>query len=1375
MKKFNRGLRKDEKRLDQPEGSWVDARNIVVSKANGSPSNENGFDNITPLNYPKKSFIGGIITNTKKIHFFAGNTAADSEIGSFDENFNYTPILIDAILNFDINHPIQGTFEYKFNNDLVIAWTDSTNGKWNPIRILNIDCLPFAIDINYHIVSGDIDKAKALISLFPNIKSPTLSDFNLLESGGNLTTGVYFPIVGYTLADGSDTSWISIYNPISIVADSKTQAFLQYDGNLGGVFTGKALDIVFTNVDTNFKYLKFGYIKLEDGVYTAQYVNSYLINGTTLTIEFTDNEISKEDITLDDIIIPNSVYPYAKTITSLLNKLFIANLETEPEVDYQPYANNIQAKWIYEQDIKLYEPFVGASDKNEKVIFFNKGFKSDEVYALYIGLRNKVSGKWSKGFTLPGRTIDIGDNTDISGTDVDIAQLDLGNPIPKFRVLETVPTLSMIVTPDPAKPFNANNLEGEFGFWENEVELYPDVSSFDSTSVGGIDIRGQNVRHHKFPSMQHVLSFQPNVENNGVNYVENRDIASYDSITYNASTFFSGVYSINLIPTENGLGWLNNTIGNFSLVPDTGFLGFPPVIHNQVFYFIKNKLKIKVHLKVTINSPTGNTFRFFIYKNAINYFDSGVVAIPVGISSQNMFAEIDIEDKFQTGVPFGGGYLENYSILIENLTADPMPTFPSIVGGITIHDMERSYVTSKVLGIKISNVEIPPALLDIYDEWGIFYAKRTPENIRAIGNDMYKVNRLHTFDLMQKQVATKASYLKTQIRYFDNIAGNTLNNFPYPEKDMLFDSTTTVIPKVYHIRRFEYAGENTNINGINNTNLASNIYIEAGKSLTTPYSLSDLDDAIGKKDILFDLMIYKKNVYNSFQNQELVFTGQSFKIIASGIQPIQKVYGGDIFNTFHGFLEANITNSPRQWSIQAETASNIGFRMDDEIGGKYYYPKHLGYEIIKPTVSYYGYNNDYSALNDLQKVFPATFDNNCFTDIFLFPQRVAYSLTEANESSKVNWRIFKINDYYEMPKDKGVIWNILGNDRILYIHHEYTLFIAQIKDRLNTSGEETYLGISDLFDRPPAEILPVKEGYAGNTSQFATFTCKLGYCFVDRNMGRFFIYNEGNLQQISNEGLINFCFDNVQYSDPTKDNPFIGMGYTMAFDEESFRLVICKKDDSIAFQFTISFSSQYNYFISFHDYLPHYIYNNREGIFYIDNINNRIFKGGSQVNKGIFIDGVTYPSYIDKVFNESGDLTKRFQALKWLTEVEDSQEVKQEEKTFTHIIIYNNNQCSGLIPLKDGRDLWFGTDRKNIEETWQFNNFRDLILNPLQPFLDKNNALIGTNIDPNKSWYKRSRFLSKFIITRFQYDNQDQEDIYFIAVEANYIISTKGI
>lgn len=1385
MKKLTKGLRRDEKAIDQPENTWVDARNIVVTKANGTISNEDSFINITPPNFPGGPTvpitIGVIVTNTKKIMFFGSTNPADSEIGIIDENLVYTTIVKDSILNFHQDHPIQGVFQIKFNDNIVIAWTDSTQGKWNPYRILNLTCLPFGIEPDYSITPADLNKAKALLSIFPEIKSPILSDFNFGESGGNLSTGVYYPIVAYTLADNSDTSWFSILNPISVVADNVGNTSINYDGNLGGVFTGKLLNIDFTDIDTNYKYLKFGYIKLENGVYSAQYVNSYLINGSTLTVEFTDAENSKSDLTLDEVLTPNSIYPYGKTITTVLNKLFLGNLETEQELDFQPYANNIELKWVYEEDVNIYEPLVSDSSKKEKTIYFNKSFKDDEVYAYYIALRNKTSGKWSKAFTIPGREINVGDSTDISGLSLDFDALDTGNPVPKYRVLETAVVTSTV--PDPSYPANKNNLEGDFGFWENEDETYPNVSSFDSSGLGGLDLRGQKVRHHKYPSSNFLAKNQPVVINNGFNYVDKRDKLVYSSMFNNGA----GRYTMNLTPSINEIGWLNGTYGVHGVFTNPAYGAYGSCNFNRITFYRKNKIKVKIELKIYIGAMViAQDFRFRITRQAITdivYYDSGNVTFPPSGGYQIIYAEFDVEDTFQTGFSISPNTIINYYIMIDDVLAGGNLNVTSVEGGLYIHDFERTTTTTKALGVKVSNVVLPAGYEDIYDEWGIFYAKRSSNNIRALGNDMFKTNRLHTFDLMAKQAAVKASYLKEQVCFFMDALGSiTTGGHGFSEKDLIFDYTVPItFPTIYHIRKFEYAGENTNLNGVNNTDLASNIYIEAGKALPSSYNNTDLANIISKYNILVDLMVYRKNVYNSFQTQELIFTGKSFKITASGVQATQKIYGGDVFNTYHGFLDANITTSPRQWSLPVSAASNIGFRMDDEVLGKYYYPKHLGYETIKPTVSFYLYNFDYSALNDLQKVFPATFDNGCFEDIYLFPQRIAYSLTEGNEANKINWRIFKISDYYDMPKNKGVIWNLLGNDRILYIHHEYSLFIAQIKDRLNTSGEETYLGISDLFDRPPIEILPVREGYAGNSSQFATIVCKLGYCFIDRVRGSIFIYND-KLEEISEEGLSNFWFKNAQYSDPTKDNPFIGMGYTIAYDDENDRLMITKKDTGLdAFSFTMSYYSIDKYFIAFHDYLPYFMFNNREGIFYVNNFaaTKRLYKNGNQLTKGVFFNddnpASRYPSYVDVVFNEKKEFTKRFQAVKWLSEVEQADGVKLEDKTITHLAVYNSNQCSGMIPTQDGKNLWFGHDRKNVEETWTFNDFRDLLKDASLPFLNQDNFILPSAIDTSKVWFKRSQFLSKFVIVRFYYDNLDDNDFYLIAVDTNYNISTKGL
>jgi hypothetical protein len=346
---------------------------------------------------------------------------------------------------------------------------------------------------------------------------------------------------------------------------------------------------------------------------------------------------------------------------------------------------------------------------------------------------------------------------------------------------------------------------------------------------------------------------------------------------------------------------------------------------------------------------------------------------------------------------------------------------------------------------------------------------------------------------------------------------------------------------------------------------------------------------------------------------------------------------------------------------------------------------------------------------------------------------------------------------------------------------EYSLFTAIVKDSLATNDGEIYLGVNNIFDRPPREVLPVKEGFAGTQSQFACIVCKLGYCSVDRASGKIFIYNEGSPpREISAEGMFHFWKTNAQHVAPTTDNPFTGRGYYMVYDDFNNRLIVTKRDLTVdnetRLDVTMSFSGdigERGAWVCLHDYAPQFMFSNREGVYIIDNgASAKLYRHNSQTNKATFL-GTVYKSYIDVPFNEGKDITKTFSCAKWLTEVVNSSGVKLENKTITHLMVYNNDQCSGLLDLQADGGLWFGKDARNNEETWQFNNFRDMIGNKANPFLDSNNAVISGNINLTKSWFKRHKFLSKFVIVRFQYSNVDQNDLYIIAVGVNARPSTR--
>lgn len=1330
MKKLIKGSRLDERPADQIEGTWRGGKNMVNYKAFGSLANENGADNITPVaiistnfeNFPTKPVIGVIPINKGSVFFFSPSiTGNDSEIGVVDELNRYLPKFRDitgrVILDLSLDSPIQGTYEYKFNNNLIIAWRDDRNAP----RILNLDCLPFTLDSNFNVTSGDFLKAKSLIKLFPDIKTPNISDLFLSDNGGTLTTGSYFPIVSYELEDKSVTSWLKVYNPFPITQDSSTLPFIEYDGDPANLGTSKKLHVTFTDVDTNYINLRFGIIKLQAGIYTAYFVGSYRINGSTLDLDYTGSESTITPITLDEVLIPNAVYTKAGTITNLLGKLYLGDVEKRQQIQYQKYANIININWVRGTDISLTDS-EATSYKDEKIVFFHRGFRSNEVGAFYIAFKFKDGG-YSDAFHIPGRVALSGDTTVVTSPDINYMDSNVKN----FQINETA------------------LINGTMGYWENDSEFYPNIDDFNSTSLGGLDLRGLPVRHHKFPEIATFVKngmpyFHKLTSTSGVLTLDSPVFASTDGVDVDYYTLTDTV----------------NTTG--CTVTPTSYS--PPITVSSVFanpskalFFSGGQIKytvtgIGVGETAIIEFDASYTQVFVIHSIVNN-----IISIPYSMTggTGNFTGTYNIPDFFVNILPS--------SQLDIKIKSDRNGAGFSMVFDFTgshLEAVENNQTNeTKPLGIRVSNVIIPSSIIDEVDGWEIFYAKRDGANIRMIGQDVMTEERFHTFDLVYNQANLRGSYLKPQIRLSSNVT-TTSNYIQDTNEQPIFPVVTQNIKA---IESFLYVGENT-LSPVNNTNRSTSIYIKI-QGETVPTTQANL------RDDLVDICIYRKDMYKYFDNQTLVSTGKLFKITTSGLQSVQDIYGGDTFISAFGFME-NIS-AKDQYLIPQESASNIGLRMDDALNSKFYYPKHINSDPNPPTISYYGYNNDYTTLNDLNKIFPKTLNlSDCLVDIFVFPYLIVFSLDDANESIKLNWRIFPVNNYYDkLPKDKGRIWNLLGANRTLYIQLEYALLIAGVKDELETGIDaKVSLGVTDIFDRPPIEVRSTTEGYVGSQCQFATILTPIGYITVDRQQGKVFLVTSvTDVKEMSNEGYYHFFQKNTQTTNKLIDNPYIGNGYTAAYDQENNRVLIVKKDEEN--EFTLSYCGETKSWITQHDYHPNYIFSTRNGIYAGVNSNFKFYKHNSKTLKCIFYDGIMYNSYIDVVFNEQQNITKLFFNFNWITNVITLNGVVKDKETLTGLLVYNDTQCSGAIDLQANSNVWFGNDARNIEETWHFNEFRDVIKDPSLPFLDNNGELIVSNINNNKAWFDKSKFISKFAVVRFIYNNVNQRDLFIVSVDSN--------
>lgn len=445
MGKLNKGLFTDCQETDQPQGSYRFAKNIVETNLSEEKENEPGFISLgVPAPY---DIIGLISIGTSIVVFSTDDT--DSEIGICTAAGVYTTLYNNIDLNFNLDHPIKGEYQVDYRGHTVVAWID----KLNPPRIIDIDDIPGISDIED-------------LLLFNQMISPEMN-FSISNAGGSVVTAAYFAITRYRNNSGSTTPWYVHPRAISIFEDSTTEPFDQQDGCVANTGTSKSISLIFTEVDTKYDTIEYGFIRSLGGIISPFSVREVDASSTT-NVTYTGSETITE-LSIDEVLTSPASYSSAKAITQLNNRLFLANLSSDDDIDFQPYANLINIDYTHD--------LVDRDDISKGTLA--PGFRSGEVYAFYILLELK-SGK-TLAYHIPGRPMESGEADTVADATANLTYL-------KYQVEDTA---------DSASSYS------NMGYWKNIGELYP--STFP-VGVDSVALAGQPVRHHRFPTMYHLIN-----------------------------------------------------------------------------------------------------------------------------------------------------------------------------------------------------------------------------------------------------------------------------------------------------------------------------------------------------------------------------------------------------------------------------------------------------------------------------------------------------------------------------------------------------------------------------------------------------------------------------------------------------------------------------------------------------------------------------------------------------------------------------------------------------------------------------------------------------------------------------------------------------
>ena len=1358
--KFN-GLNKNTGILGLGDGDSPFTRNCIYAKNYNIEgiSAEEGF---SELHSRGKCILGIITTNDNLDIVFSGRTGFGelSEIGKYKDGV-YSTIIADDLLAF--MNSIEGTSYYNNNGELIVAWWDGIRDDSNRPRLLNIDCLPFKLNVDKTLINpADIQ----LLNISPDVPLPVYDLISVNSGGGKLKTGAYMFTVAQQYSDQTLGNYLNLSNPVFISKDSSS-VYSQLNGNDADTTTSKSITIKILNLGTSITKVTLAVIKKIGGTFLTitipdlPVVNGILEYNYTGDIEFISS--------LNEVLIPKATILKAQTGTQLENRLYLGNIHQASIPNIQPYVNGIVAKWKFEVPINLSQK--SDSSKDMVFMFDKRQFKSNEVYALYL-IGHLPTGE-TISYHIPGRVAATTGYTDEEDNFFTIQDNSLVSDILSQHPTSITMLQALDIDPNARvhEIFNTCGTSGKMGYWENQNELYPNTDCFIVRNELGAkvgDFRGQKVRHHKMPNMAFLKNTPGGKAFNGGNQ-DDLKFLKLELLSSDLNNGFTGANAlIDVASTDFGVWDLTvlNTV-TFSVTKDCSLrlkvrldgTGSPAT---SAFFTVRQSSKnlSQVLLKYEWTDP-GSSFLFERYVH-VNCKQGDILVLAI---------------DFNTGSLDAGCYLE-----IEDWS------------------FERYEVQSKVLGIALENIKIPDIERAKFVKFELGFAERSSQNSTIISStpaaisnsglyakmyppDLFTFRNLANYDYLESQLAWEAS--EGVIDFTDE----RKNNF---------------IRKAYN-SQYVPAYSQTVLDNRKNEE-----FIYSDVNVVMPGNAG-----IARKDTrnYIDLKKYKTQMYFNFQVQNVIPTGYYFSNNAGSAG---NFYNGDTFLNliaWYTIYKAVAVDDIfelefRNWLIPLpeeisdarykvltnlfpiESIINTAYMTNNE-DGRYalgngsmikdaIFVDGIGQESkvvqFSQTDNKWEYNSDYHTLLNFLAIPIQPCGDACeSTNIYKFPYRVYRSPVFNQDSNNLNWRRFNAGDYYELPKNKGAIFVLRAMQRTLLINTIYSLFIAGPKDKLATNNIDAYLSVGDVFDRPPEEIVSDDNGYGGCQNRFAAFVCKVGYVFVDRNQGKVFIYN-GRLTELGGPKIRNFFRDIMSrfYTSLTDDNPHYRSGLTGAWDERHNRIIISKKvlgdleNPLPADNMTISYSFDKNDWVSEHDYWPSLMYFNRRGLFSVDNGNSgdagNLFKHNAGPNC-IYYNSEVNPSYIDVAISANTD-QKIWHQIIW----ESYAYVAGDEKndlTFTHIMVYTDHQCTGLIPLNKFTKLPFtAVNLRNTIQEWNFNSLQDIVIDPNVSIIDYRGLLNVANLNANKPWFKKSRFFGKTIVVRFYNAEPDDRDVRLISFDS---------
>jgi hypothetical protein len=423
------------------------------------------------------------------------------------------------------------------------------------------------------------------------------------------------------------------------------------------------------------------------------------------------------------------------------------------------------------------------------------------------------------------------------------------------------------------------------------------------------------------------------------------------------------------------------------------------------------------------------------------------------------------------------------------------------------------------------------------------------------------------------------------------------------------------------------------------------------------------------------------------------------------------------------------------------------------------------------------FNNfiSWSSLQD--RTYNPLIAENCYVNRH---NRILYSLPQQLENQSDNWRIFLPLNYKDFNSVTTSIKPINKNGALLFFENESPVQFLGVDQLETDAGTKITIGDGGLFSQPLQNLVNTEYSneYGSCQNRLAIASTPYGIFYMSQNQGKIFKVAGNGLEDISAYGMKWWFATYLPYqltqhptafknADGTNklfelaDNPVIGIGCQVIYDNRNQEVFFCKKDwkirtdipDKIVYKqdnifivndifevllgdpsyfeaasWTASFDPKSNQgqggWISYHDWHPDLVLPTKNT--FMTTKGSALWVHSDRWDNFCNFYGQDYPFEIEYTTNSKFDINVLrnvnyiMEIYKYADNMYDRFHVLDEN--FDEAVVYNTEQCSGLLKLNltpknntqaliqypkvnsDSIDILYSKE----EQKYRFNQFWDI-------------------------------------------------------------------